>query len=196
MKLLILLLAIAMLGLACGETSGPREMAPIASATGSWARIKLDSDIGFSEVAGMWTGDEALFVSGPTVLAYRPADGTTRVLVDVPQADDCEGCGYGQAAAWTGRELVMWGGGFTYARGGAAGVAFDPRSGELRPVLDAPIPVRWNPSAVWTGEEVIVWGGEGRVDGAAYDPVTNSWRRIANAPIEDTRIRWCGPVRR
>jgi hypothetical protein len=44
---------------------------------------------------------------------------------------------------------------------------------------------------VWTGTEMIVWGGggtvsgpQGLVDGAAYDPRTDRWRRIADAPGE------------
>jgi hypothetical protein len=40
---------------------------------------------------------------------------------------------------------------------------------------------------VWTGDELVVWGGEGDADavdtGAAYDPITETWRAIAPAPI-------------
>jgi len=51
---------------------------------------------------------------------------------------------------------------------------------------------RIRPTGVWTGDEVIVWGGwVGRPfgvgppqpDGAAFDPETGRWRRIADAPI-------------
>lgn len=57
----------------------------------------------------------------------------------------------------------------------------------------APIPARYYPSAVWTGSEVIVWGGVEllfagdqylRSDGAAYMPDSDSWRRIAAAPLD------------
>jgi hypothetical protein len=52
----------------------------------------------------------------------------------------------------------------------------------------APISERAQPSVVWSGREVIVWGGVGvdeatLADGAAFDPVTGTWRNIAPAPI-------------
>jgi hypothetical protein len=60
-----------------------------------------------------------------------------------------------------------------------------------RPLASAPIDGRLSAGTVWTGDEMIVWGGftrgpRGRFevnrDGAAYDPTTDGWRRIANAP--------------
>jgi hypothetical protein len=53
--------------------------------------------------------------------------------------------------------------------------------------------------SVWTGEELIVWGTAVRVDdrprdGAAYDPATDTWRRIADGPIDltDATAVWTG----
>jgi hypothetical protein len=55
----------------------------------------------------------------------------------------------------------------------------------------APIPGRLDASTVWTGREMIVWGGVNRPtrgspaprsDGAAYNPATRKWRKIAKAP--------------
>jgi hypothetical protein len=63
---------------------------------------------------------------------------------------------------------------------------------------------RIRPTGVWTGDEVIVWGGwDGRPlglgppqrDGAAFDPETGRWRRIAQAPIPgsaDHLATWTG----
>lgn len=66
---------------------------------------------------------------------------------------------------------------------------------------DPPLTPRHDALAVWTGEEVVVVGGsttspcpsnalcvgrEGPVDGAAYDPVAESWRPIADAPAAVT----------
>jgi len=49
----------------------------------------------------------------------------------------------------------------------------------------APLAPRVEHSAVWTGQEVIVWGGGDDTsdfgDGAAYDPVAGTWRKIADA---------------
>ena len=58
-----------------------------------------------------------------------------------------------------------------------------------RPIAPAPIEGRISAGVVWTGDEMLVWGGVTRGhaivanrDGAAYDPVSGAWRRIANAP--------------
>jgi len=72
----------------------------------------------------------------------------------------------------------------------------------------APIAARDGPSGVWTGSEMIVWGGTilesegpGAVvfahtsDGAAFDPTTRRWRRLAAAPIQPRSMHfaaWSG----
>ncbi len=51
---------------------------------------------------------------------------------------------------------------------------------------------RHDHALVWTGSEMLVWGGTESIDatsdflprsGAAYDPASDSWRSIADAPI-------------
>lgn len=75
-----------------------------------------------------------------------------------------------------------------------------PVGGSWRTLAPMPIAPRWMPVVSWTGEEVLVVGGgisppcpdaaactEEDVmarDGAAYDPVTDTWRRIADAPVD------------
>jgi hypothetical protein len=117
------------------------------------------------------------------------------------------------AAAWTGSEVVLWGG-FALDGPVADGAAYDPRTDSWRPLAPAPLDARSGAAAVWTGTEVIVWGGHGagpsvvsidedgrshsptsRSDGAAYDPATDTWRPIAPAPIVSagsTRAVWTG----
>jgi hypothetical protein len=52
-----------------------------------------------------------------------------------------------------------------------------------RSLPKAPIGGRVAASTVWTGKVMIVWGGPlPRSDGATYNPVTRTWRRIAAAP--------------
>jgi hypothetical protein len=61
----------------------------------------------------------------------------------------------------------------------------------------APIEAR-TAFSVWTGQELIVWGSRERaarrLDGAAYDPITNAWRPIADGPtdITDGSAVWTG----
>ena len=91
---------------------------------------------------------------------------------------------------WTGSEYLLWGG----WRNGAPrndGVAYNPMTNAWRDLPAAPIAGRWNHQAVWTGREMLVYGGDFEwmgasrsIEGAAYDPVTNTWRRIADAPVE------------
>ena len=58
-------------------------------------------------------------------------------------------------------------------------------------IAPSPLAQRYGHTAIWTGREMLVWGGETRGDcgsptprsGAAYDPETDSWRRIAKSPI-------------
>jgi N-acetylneuraminic acid mutarotase len=106
------------------------------------------------------------------------------------------------ASAWTGEELLIWGGWSGECCVPSEmflddGAAFDPATGRWRRLADAPIGER-APFSTWTGEELIVWGSTGRElylqDGAAYDPSTDSWRPIAEAPLElsDATTVWTG----
>lgn len=76
------------------------------------------------------------------------------------------------------------------------------------PLPDGPLSAREPAAGLWTGEEVLVIGGSDAppcppnascvaptvpplADGAAYDPATRSWRRIAEAPVG---FEWAQPV--
>jgi hypothetical protein len=72
----------------------------------------------------------------------------------------------------------------------ADGAGYDPASNRWIPMAPAPLKPRVGQVAVWTGREMLVWGGatlkEGNVafpDGAAYNPATNTWRKIGVAPL-------------
>ncbi len=52
--------------------------------------------------------------------------------------------------------------------------------------LDTLPELRYSPAVVWTGTEVIVWGGgvpTGDRRGARYDPVLDTWRRMASTTL-------------
>jgi hypothetical protein len=76
-----------------------------------------------------------------------------------------------------------------------------------RPVSDlfyldpGPLTPRGAHDVVWTGQEMIVWGGAtgdrapDLIEGAAFDPVTDSWRILSPAPLapsQSTRAVWTG----
>lgn len=95
---------------------------------------------------------------------------------------------------WTSREAIVWGGvRDTDSEPGKPandGAAYDPFERRWRRIPDAPIAGRYAHAAVWTGRELIVLGGvtdrsrtTSNMDGAAYDPAADSWRRIADAPV-------------
>ena len=110
----------------------------------------------------------------------------------------------GVTAAWTGTEMIVWGG--TGAVGNLAdGGRFNPAlngwtaiSGSLANSPSA----RAQNATVWTGTEMVVWGGSNNgtyyADGGRYDPAANSWSLMAgdlpNAPAARSRPTavWAG----
>lgn len=100
----------------------------------------------------------------------------------------------GAAVAWTGQEVLVWGGGPVPWAGGATsgrlgdGAAYHPASRSWRRLPPAPVAAGTPYASTWTGEEFLLWGlperaGAGRDAGAAYHPGSNTWRRIAEAPF-------------
>jgi hypothetical protein len=89
----------------------------------------------------------------------------------------------GHVTAWTGEELLVWGGnggGLDFLDDGAG---YDPDTDTWRLLPPAPIGARTGAVSVWTGDEWLIFGGamSGRTafDAAAYDPVADSWRSVA-----------------
>jgi len=133
------------------------------------------------------------------VSSVRPAllAGRWRRLPNAPISDRD-----GPVVAWTGAELLIWGGAGTSGRTGAA---YDPTTRHWRPVPTAPMIPDPAIPAVWTGTELIVWGGRRpgsdphswpRNEAAAFDPSANTWRRIASpegasGPVTDLAV-WTG----
>jgi hypothetical protein len=106
----------------------------------------------------------------------------------------------GHVMAWTGREVIVWGGGedradpsLGYARPVATGGAYDPETDRWRTIDPAPITGRAYAVSAWTGSELLVWGGRagggedrGLIDGAAYDPRRDRWRLLPSGPLESS----------
>jgi hypothetical protein len=123
-------------------------------------------------VAGTNPGPDGTFVHSTEVAeAYDSASNTWRVLATPPATQSfCR-----RDAVWTGSEMLVW---------GCSLLAFDPLRNEWRRLPDPPTR---HGIVAWTGHELIGWGGGccGDVsdDGSAYNPQTNTWRKLARAPI-------------
>jgi hypothetical protein len=152
-----------------------------------------------TDAATVWTGSDLLLFGGCPESArectatkqgyeFDPLTGIWRGMPPAPRAGVSPTRG-----VWTGGEAIFldYGAPGTGAR--VTGQAFDPSSRTWRMLPPAPIPAASRAkyrdgTTVWTGSELIVWGGgaprgPGPRAGAAYDPATNRWRRIADAPI-------------
>lgn len=96
-------------------------------------------------------------------------------------------------AVWTGSKMIVWGGDGSPN----APLIYDPVSqtwGNPGSTVGAP-GARFGHSAIWTGKKMIIWGGAEyqpgqpastgarHNDGAAYDPVTDTWSPIAASPL-------------
>jgi hypothetical protein len=106
-------------------------------------------------------------------------------------------CGrYDASVAWTGDELLIWGG---ESCAGAAcptdlsprladGAAYNVANDAWRKLAPSPLSAREAGATVWTGAELLIWGGtsgQGLLsDGAAYNPAEDSWRRVARSPLD------------
>jgi len=93
------------------------------------------------------------------------------------------------ASAWTGRQLLIWGGNFGPQGDQLAGdgAAYDPTTKRWTKLPAAPISARSQMASAWTGSELFVWGGNAADgiagDGALYNPITMKWRKLPTSPL-------------
>lgn len=148
----------------------------------------------------VWT-DETLIVWGASTEAGDQDDGAqfnpdTNRWMSIARSPLARR--FGHTAVWTGEEMLVWGGAYgDFAGERSDGAAYDPDTDRWRLLAESPLVGRYLHSAVWTGKEMLLWGGsddaetEGfhgepsryLADGAAYDPASDSWRRLADAPF-------------
>jgi len=157
-----------------------------------------------------WTGRQLLVWGGVTYsggspvefddgAAYDPATDSWRALPKAPID------GRSPLWVWTGRELIVWGDQGISATTDAMiydGAAYDPALGTWRRTADAPVALAYG-TAAWTGHEMIIVGvaktptGDlvtGHMVAAAYDPSTNTWRRLPdfNQAAQVVSTAWDG----
>jgi hypothetical protein len=142
----------------------------------------------------IWTGRRIVVVNASDTVVYDPGLDRWKVLSH----------GHGGLVAWTGRELVAWGGGCC-GDAFADGVALNPATGTRRALPRSPLAGSQHPQGAWTGRELLVFVGDRSPDtgkpwparlarAAAYDPATRRWRRIAPPPQErrGATMTWTG----
>jgi hypothetical protein len=172
-KRLVLALAVVSVGagLLVGSGALARGSSALVATRYDWQMLPdapVDLRFGLTSV---WTGSELIVSDADSAAAYDPATKVWRKLPTPPEMDNfCR-----RSAAWTGKEMLVW---------GCGQAAFDPAASTWRRLPPAPT---WHGALVWTGRELVGWGGGccGDVadDGSAYDPASNSWRKVAPAPI-------------
>ena len=170
---------------------GTNNWTPISSVGAPSARA--------SHVA-VWTGAKMIVWGGYNTsenwrndgAAYDPATDTWSAL---PQNGAIPSVRAAAAGVWDGTKLIVWGGynGTAHLNDGAV---YDPGNGAWVAIATTNAPAaRSLTTSVWTGTKMIVWSGAAVAgssinyynDGAAYDPVANTWTRISSAGAPTAR---------
>ena len=148
---------------------------------------------------GVWTGRElVLFSSGlnpvddetypagfARAAAYDPERDTWRRITPLPAS----GLGFGGAAGWDGREVLVAGDGAS-AR---AAFAYDPATNRRRSLAPMPFGLR-NATAFWAWDRLLVWGDSESGRGLAYDPSADRWSVLPSGPLRGSvsALAWTG----
>jgi N-acetylneuraminic acid mutarotase len=140
------------------------------SSTGRWTPLAPSPLEARTLHTGVWTGSRLLVWGGADIGAHQVGNITLPGdIFTFPDEEDEES---------EGAKLL------------ADGAAYDPASDRWIPMASSPLKGRVGHVAVWTGREMLVWGGatlkESNFafdDGAAYNPMTDTWRSIGVAPI-------------
>jgi N-acetylneuraminic acid mutarotase len=155
----------------------------------------------------VWTGTQMIVWGGYAISVtenvaygsgalYDPMADTWTSMSPAPGAKSAY---INNSAVWTGTQMLVWGGEqlvpgtFSDATPAPSGLAYDPGSDTWTALpTDGQPSSRATHVAVWTGTEMLIWGGApfvgdavGNVDathplsdGAAYNPVTRTWRPL------------------
>ncbi|HEY4409105.1 MAG TPA: hypothetical protein VGO87_04435, partial [Acidimicrobiia bacterium] len=168
-----------------------------------WRKLAAAPLRGRHGATAVWTGREMIVWGGAwragnasiwldDGAAYDPAGDRWRRLTASPLAPRSDA-----VAAWTGKEVLIWGGQKQGSLTGFGdefddGALYDPGRDTWKPIANWPLAPRFGARAVWTGARLVVWGGASAeagddppplADGAAYDPGTNKWSKLPAAPL-------------
>jgi hypothetical protein len=136
----------------------------------------------------VWGGSTWADGRSNTGARYNPATNswTDITTTGAPSARDVL-----DSFAWTGEELLVWGGFGNFGEEGTGG-RYNPSTNSWATIsnVNAPSP-RYGHAVVWTGTEMVVWGGaEYNPDiflntGGRYNPDTDTWTATSttNTPL-------------
>jgi hypothetical protein len=163
-------------------------------ASGAWTR--LSPPAGPAYVPGyhaVWDGKEMLVFGAFHSVGYNPSTNTWRTL---PKSVG------GGLVVWTGREAIGWGGGCCGDAWGN-GLAYNPATDTYRELAPSPLAPSQGPVGTWTGRELVLFSSgfdpaSGKpypasfARGAAYNPATDTWRRITPPLSSGGAAAWDG----
>jgi hypothetical protein len=156
---------------------------------GTWQKLPAPP-VGVSkagELVSVWTGHEMIIhgirflPSGGSrgiTFAYRPASRTWVRLADGPVPTTLETTDF---SVWTGSQMLVV---------GQTSGRFTPATGTWHKIARPGFSLSGAVTA-WTGHQFLAWGGaccdDTSRDGAAYDPVTDTWHILPTAPLAPRR---------
>ena len=167
-------------------------------ATDTWRTLADPPAVIERQADAAWTGTHLVVWprdrSNAPGLLYDPEANTWTTLPELPDELHADSA----SMIWTGDEIVVWGSTSVNNVGSTVGARIRRGDDAWRPIADAPLPT-YDPrndtfgasSAVWTGSEMLIWAGaigtdhpdDTRSPTLAYNPTTDTWRRLDDAPI-------------
>jgi N-acetylneuraminic acid mutarotase len=143
--------------------------------------------------SAVWTGTEMLVWGAFKTVGFDPLTNHWRLLPPAP--------GGAGLVVWTGSEMIGWGGGCCGDANSGGAAAYSPATNTWRKLARSPLAPGQRPIGAWTGRQlVLLVGGIDPGSGkpwparlaraAAYDPATDTWRRIA--PLPESGLRFGG----
>jgi N-acetylneuraminic acid mutarotase len=159
----------------------------------TWTRLSPPAGPRYSPgYKAVWTGKEMLDFGPFSSVAFNPATNRWRPLRrSLP----------GGIVVWTGREAIGWGGGCC-GDAWSNGAAYNPATDTFRNLRPSPLSPSQVPVGAWTGRELVLFVSGYNPDGkryptrfaraAAYNPATDTWRRITPLPAPSGSAIWDG----
>jgi hypothetical protein len=174
--------------------TGPAPVDAQQLIAGHWERLPT-APIGNGDSA-VWTGRELIVWGGSTDAsgdairadgaAYDPRLRRWRRLPPAPLSPRS-----GEAAVWTGTEMVIWGGNTSSSGNGspaADGAAYNPNTNRWRLLERAPLPPQSGAVTLANRGDAVILSGRSAA-GAVLDGKTHRWRALPPLPVHDTRTR-------